>query len=1045
MSLRVSQLVVQVLRTQADIPGLKVSAATSFGFSDLAGGHNPTVRASAVSTIVITPAPVGGGDFEVSAASGVILSGNPRAHNTSVYVSAITSIGLSFRGSNNQPIFLSAGPSNFNVADKASAFKVTGPGVVNVSAFTAFGLSDDASPSAARILRVSAITTLNLPDITTPAVKGLLRNSVSAGLRFSDRASVARVANAAATTSITLGSQAIGARDIYVGAVTSIGLSSARGGSNRFFYGASSVAFAMSDLATAIHGGLGAATSFRFGDRADAVVLLPAGGGVPGGSTGGMRTVLLPDVSGEFPYSFAETPSGLILIANGIDPMVRWDGLTGLADTAGIQAPARAIEFGGVGVGTITGRRVAYVRFVDRYGNFSNLSPVSNEVDFGTDGPIDDVTYAPATGAVTVRSAEHGRATGDAIIVEGVEGLALANGQWTITVLDADRFRLDGLTLTTGKYQQGGRWVYGIKMVGYGNVAAPTEPKVERRQILRNLDGNAEVFYVDIDTDDLASTAFLSAKSDEDLAAGVPVPLTTADETPHANRFGTPPSHKAIVASHLGRIFAAGDVSYTRGNCQPVFGQRLIKGVGTAWRKSMVGRVIYMVGAANAYEIADVDETNQDILTTQVVKDATGPFTSYAIRPPAGERRFVYFSEPALPEAWPPWNAISLPESSDEITGLMVKNSFLYVLERRHISKFTFQTDPSRDGFVFPSTNRGCVNNRCWVQIEDDCLMLDEVGIHRFDGQKSRPISAPIQNLFQQIGLGGLQVNWNADQRYWHAAHDAVRDTIRWFVAMTGGLYPRHAICYDYRRDRFWIEEYPFVMTSSTVSTIGYRRSVAGSEARRVLCLGEGALDAVDAGNGLRGEVTSAGPMSLTDSSAPFPPNLAGAPVSIASGKGVGQQRRIAANTADTLRIDRPWLTRPDGSSVYQIGGVNWTWQSGWFRFVEEESDNPRDVEMVFQPVKGDSSVNLRLFYDHADRPRAWARTIDSDGISLIDGMPEVTVDMTHRSGFVRHGDTGHREVRSHADRYVSVELSGVQAGEIHRVYQVTLNGVRQA
>ena len=76
---------------------------------------------------------------------------------------------------------------------------------------------------------------------------------------------------------------------------------------------------------------------------------------------------------------------------------------------------------------------------------------------------------------------------------------------------------------------------------------------------------------------------------------------------------------------------------------------------------SMIGRVVYMVGAVNAYEIADVDETNQNITTTQVVKDATGPFTSYAIRPPAGERRFVYFSEPALPEAWPPWNAISLP------------------------------------------------------------------------------------------------------------------------------------------------------------------------------------------------------------------------------------------------------------------------------------------------------------------------------------------------------------------------------------------------
>jgi hypothetical protein len=29
-------------------------------------------------------------------------------------------------------------------------------------------------------------------------------------------------------------------------------------------------------------------------------------------------------ISGPFPDSFAETPSGLVLIANGVDPMLRW-------------------------------------------------------------------------------------------------------------------------------------------------------------------------------------------------------------------------------------------------------------------------------------------------------------------------------------------------------------------------------------------------------------------------------------------------------------------------------------------------------------------------------------------------------------------------------------------------------------------------------------------------------------------------------------------------------------------------------------------------
>jgi hypothetical protein len=288
-------------------------------------------------------------------------------------------------------------------------------------------------------------------------------------------------------------------------------------------------------------------------------------------------------------------------------------------------------------------------------------------------------------------------------------------------------------------------------------------------------------------------------------------------------------------------------------------------------------------------------------------------------------------------------------------------------------------------------------------------------------------------------------VNWNADQTYWHAAHDPVRDTIRWFLAMSGSVYPRHAICYDYRRERFWIEEYPFPVSSSTIGTVGYRRSIAGSDARRVLVLGEGSLDTVDTGNAIRGTVSSSGPTSLTDSSASFPSGLAGAPVSIADGKGVTQQRKIVDNTSTTLTIDRPWMIQPDGTSTYQVGGVNWVWQSGWFRYVDEEQSNSRDTEVIFQPLKNASSANMRVYYDHSTEPTTWSRSIDQDGVRTIDGMPEVTMDLTYTAGYAAQRLQGHREPMAQGTRYVSVELSGVQGPEIHRIYQVTMNGVHQA
>ena len=1041
MAARVTKFGVEVLRSSAISVGTPVSASTSINFTDAASEITPIRHVNALSVMVFTPATLGGGDCEVLAASGLILSANPRATNTSLYVSASNTVVLVDNGHIARAYILTAAAPILRFADIASAINSTGPTQKLVSATTTIQFAESAVNSGNRIYRVDALTTVNLPVRTTPLLYAHLLAGVASGFQLTATGSAQRIAYAGATTTLSFQPSARSTRDISALAITSMNLAENQG-SNKFWTVGSTNSFGFNFVADASNGGTAVSNLFRFLDRADATVFLPIGGGVPGGTQSGLRTVLLPSISGEFPNSYAETPSGLILIANGIDPMQRWDGLTGLADTAGVIPSSRALELGGTGVGYITGQRAAYVRFLDEYGNVSSFSPVSNYVDFGTDGLIDRVGYNATTGVVTITATAHGRSTGDPIVIEGVQGIPLVNGQFTVNVIDVDTFTLTGVVVTGGTYTMGGRWIYGIASVVYGNVAVSTEPKVVRRQILRNLDGNSETFYVDIDTTDLTSTAFLSTSDDEALAQGASVPMSAFDETPFANRFGLPPSHKAIVVPHLGRIFAAGEVSYTKGNAQPVFGYPTINGVGTEWRASMVGRMIYLVGAKSAYEIAAVNEATQVITTVVVVTDATGPFTSYAIRPAPAERRFIYFSEPALPEAWPAWNAVSLSEDSDDVTGLMVKSSFLYILEQRHIYKLTFESTPS-DARVWLTTRRGCINNRCHVQVEDTAYMLDEVGLHKFDGQTSEPISDPIQNIFQQMGDGDYQVNWNADRRYWHAAHDPVRDTIRWFIAMTGSLYPRHAICYDYRRDRFWIEEYPFAMTSSTVGTIGYRRSIAGSDARRILCLGEGSLDAIDAGNALRGNVTSAGPLSISDSSASFPLGLAGAPVSIASGKGVGQQRRISANTSDTLSVDRPWIIRPDVTSVYQIGGINWKWQSGWFEYVDDESDNNRDVEVVFQPNKTDSSTNIRLYFDHDTVPRNWTRTIDQDGVSYLEGQPEVTIDMTYRQGFGAHRYTGHKDAMAQGDTYVSVELSGVQASEIHRIYQINVNGAK--
>lgn len=82
------------------------------------------------------------------------------------------------------------------------------------------------------------------------------------------------------------------------------------------------------------------------------------------------------------PDTYAESSDGVVLIANGIDPVVRWDGFAASAEPAGVPAPdpSTAPVIGVSGSGGINGTYTAYVRYLDARGNPGNLSAVSNSI-----------------------------------------------------------------------------------------------------------------------------------------------------------------------------------------------------------------------------------------------------------------------------------------------------------------------------------------------------------------------------------------------------------------------------------------------------------------------------------------------------------------------------------------------------------------------------------------------------------------------------------------------------------------------------------------
>jgi CSLREA domain-containing protein len=67
------------------------------------------------------------------------------------------------------------------------------------------------------------------------------------------------------------------------------------------------------------------------------------------------------------------------------------------------------------------------------------------------------ITGATNATPIVITSAAHGLLAGDQVIVTGVAGNTAANGNWILTVLDADRFSLNG-SAGNGAYTGGGTW-----------------------------------------------------------------------------------------------------------------------------------------------------------------------------------------------------------------------------------------------------------------------------------------------------------------------------------------------------------------------------------------------------------------------------------------------------------------------------------------------------------------------------------------------------------------------------------------------------------
>jgi hypothetical protein len=746
------------------------------------------------------------------------------------------------------------------------------------------------------------------------------------------------------------------------------------------------------------------------------------------------------------PDTFVRASTGEMFILNGIDRVISWDGIKPQASISQIETPASKVTLSVASTGQISGLYYAYCRFISEDGTPSNLSPLSNLLSVSS--KTGEITNVSQTTPLVVESMAHGLADGQYVTVSGVGGVTTANGNFQIEIIDQDFFTLVGST-ASGLYTGGGSWLAGVGKVVYSNVPVPTDQKIVKRQLLRNTHGQTEVFFVDIETENLTGKAFFSDKTDEQLVEQEAVPLYDSDLSPVANGFPEIPNHKPYGATISDRLFIAGAKSYTQGSAKVENGNAYVYGIGTDWKNTFVGRKFFCSGSSKVSDIIEVNEGLQRITLKSPYIGRTSFYDSYTISPSYLEKRALYFSEVGEPKKMLTTSGIVVQEDQDEIRGLINLETFLYIFFKNKIYRLTFGNSPDTDGAVYPcSYTRGALNQKCIIAKGSAMLAMDRLGIYAFSSNEEQSLSTPISSLFSNQNPY-YSINWKYSDNF-HAVHVSSQNTIRWFVVMGAGRYPRHALCFNYETKCWWIEEFSSPVFSSCQDfDPASVTCFLGMNNNRVVRYPQGSLDGVEQSkSATNGAVSAYSTHWLEDSSMQFDSTVVvNNPILIRIPSGETFSRVVKKAVGSRLYFDRPIIKKYEGAT-YHLGSVTWTFRTGNFRIDGNDKNMVRKIEFIFQPSKTENKFNAKIYRDREDVPikfkKPFRKETDQE-FGVSDDGSMLVGNFTKQNGCLSQRIDTHREYAIDGVRYISLEVEGATSMSPLSIYGVRLEGVFHA
>lgn len=765
-----------------------------------------------------------------------------------------------------------------------------------------------------------------------------------------------------------------------------------------------------------------------------------------------MPTSLLTGLNAFQPISMARDHLGRILTANGLNPMQMWDRVTAMHD-AGVPEAAVGILAGSWGTaGAISGVYYFAIRWVDNYGDVGNLSALAQ----ATAASHSTISYTAiptitSNARIAKRQIFRSLAGDPSVLYLDIELINDSVTTGTSTKTDATLAARTQLPILNADGSLHARR-FGVPPSDKACLAA-FKDRIWAAGDVHYDQGHASITF------SAQSTGSISGATN-----ATPIEITSAG---HGRTTGQTLTISGVVGNTAANgtfiITVTGANTFTLdgtsgngayvsgGTWSTTFESGSIYGGGLD-DDDLEGRSLWIRGAADAYQIFDItpgDPATFSATSTYHIGD-TSDFEKYAISPAPADANKIYFTEVLEPLSWPTaQNYLSLSDDlGDFITGLMPHGAYLYVLKERHIYRLTYATVPNVDGEVALVASRGCVNHRCHVLVEDAAYLLDYDGIYAFNGGSVQPLSIPIQDAFRDG-----QINWGA-KKWFHAAHDASEEVVRFFVALGDSYLPKHAICFNYRLNRWWTESFASSVGASCQATISGKQSPLYGCQHFKFRTPRGTLDGISGNDSTwRGTVTSALLTSFTDSAVTMPSGAVGASVCIVSGRGKGQTRQIASVSGGRANVNREWAILLDSTSVYQIGGVPWSVRLGKFCWPTLEGYAKRAATIYFKPATHASSLDFRRYLSFQTTPANFGADSTLNLLSTERDKPDAVIDMKHArttggetsysAGFEKIDISESSDQRIPGDRCVSIEFRGVQGVDPVVIGQISLEGVK--